>query len=203
MSAFQFITLTFSIVLFYLFFKEITSQAHEVEKDDKKIQNFSELVNSPQKSQRVEELIAEAKEFFLDREFEKAQKALLSASIIEPKNPDVLRGLGVASLELGDYKRAKNFYENLLSIKPNDDLGFGSLANTLHKLGEDEEAIKNHQKAIELDPDYAPHHFNYANTLYDLKRFDEALESYKKAYSLDNSLKEAKEMILKSKRGNS
>lgn len=71
------------------------------------------------------------------------------------------------------------------------------LANALHKLGDEEGAEKHHEKAITLDPEYAPHHFNYANTLYDLGRKKEALTGYKKAYELDDSIDVAKEMIEK------
>lgn len=69
------------------------------------------------------------------------------------------------------------------------------LANALHKLADEKGAEKHHEKAIVLDPEYAPHHFNYANTLYDLGRKKEALIGYKKAHELDNSLDVAKDMI--------
>jgi len=77
-----------------------------------------------------------------------------------------------------------------------------SLANVLHKLGDESGAEKHHERAIAIDPDYAPHHFNYANTLYDLGRSKEALVGYKKAYELDDSLEVAKEMIEKLEAGN-
>ena len=70
-----------------------------------------------------------------------------------------------------------------------------SLANVLHKIGDEEGAQKHHERAIALDPEYAPHHFNYANTLYDLGRKEEALVGYTKAYELDNTLDEAKKMM--------
>ena len=74
-------------------------------------------------------------------------------------------------------------------------MAYASLANTLHKLGEDDKAIEYHKKSIELDNEYAPHYYNYANTHYDKGEFKEALELYKKAFKLDSELKEAKEMI--------
>jgi len=84
-----------------------------------------------------------------------------------------------------------------LALDENDDMAHALLANALHKLGDESGAEKHHEKAIALDPDYAPHHFNYANTLYDLGRNKEALAGYKKAYELDNSIEVAKEMIEK------
>ena len=76
-------------------------------------------------------------------------------------------------------------------------MAHASLANALHKLGDEENAQKHHEEAIRLDPEYAPHHFNYANTLYDLDRKEEALIGYQKAYALDDTLDEAKNMIAK------
>ncbi len=69
----------------------------------------------------------------------------------------------------------------------NDDMAHASLANVLHKLSDEEGAEKHHERAITLDPEYAPHHFNYANTLYDLGRKKEALVGYSKAYELDDT----------------
>ena len=86
---------------------------------------------------------------------------------------------------------------SLLALDENDDMAHALLANAMHKLDDEAGAEKHHEKAIELDPEYAPHHFNYANTLYDLGRKDEALVGYKKAYELDDSIEVAKEMIEK------
>jgi tetratricopeptide (TPR) repeat protein len=98
-------------------------------------------------------------------------------------------------MQTGEYREAKEYFEKLLSIDEMDDMAHVSLANVLHKLGDEEGAQKHHERAIELDPEYAPHHFNYANTLYDLGRNEEALVGYKRAYELDNTLDEAQKMI--------
>ena len=90
----------------------------------------------------------------------------------------------------------------ILELDNQDDLTHNLLANTLHKLDEDEQAIEHHKKAIKLDKSYAPHYFNYANTLYDLGQKKEALTMYEKALEFDNSLEEAKKMISELKNGN-
>jgi len=80
---------------------------------------------------------------------------------------------------------------------PEDDLAEASLANALHKLGEDDAAIVHHQRAIELDPEYAPHYYNYANTLYEIGDKAGALDNYKKAIEFDGNLQSANDMIKK------
>jgi len=123
--------------------------------------------------------------------------ALGSALIIEENNIDALQKMAYVALQTEDYAEAKENYEKLLVLDPDDDMAHALLANALHKLGEESKAEIHHEKAIKLDPEYAPHHFNYANTLYDLGRKEEALMGYKKAYALDNSIEEAKVMIEK------
>jgi tetratricopeptide (TPR) repeat protein len=118
-----------------------------------------------------------------------------SALIIDRNNIEALRRNGYLQIEFENYEEARESYEKILSLDENDDVAHDSLANVLHKLGEDEKATDHHKRAIELDPEYAPHYFNYANTLYDIGQKAEALENYKKAFALDSSLEEAKKMI--------
>ncbi|HFU77586.1 MAG TPA: tetratricopeptide repeat protein, partial [Epsilonproteobacteria bacterium] len=112
-------------------------------------------------------------------------------------NVDALQKMGFVATQVKDYNEARESYEKLIALDENDDMAHDLLANTLHKLGEEEAAKKHHELAIKLDPEYAPHYFNYANTLYDLGHTKEALEGYKKAYELDPSIEVAKEMIEK------
>jgi tetratricopeptide (TPR) repeat protein len=118
-----------------------------------------------------------------------------SALIIDGNNIEALRRNGYLQIEFENYEEARESYEKILSLDENDDVAHDSLANVLHKVGEDDQAVIHHQRAILLDPDYAPHYFNYANTLYDLGRKEEALEHYRKALHCDSSLEEAKKMI--------
>ena len=98
-------------------------------------------------------------------------------------------------MQTDEYSEAKEYFEKLVTLDDMDDMAHVSLANVLHKLGDEEAAKKHHERAIELYPEYAPHHFNYANTLYDLGRKKEALVGYTRAYELDNTLQEAQKMI--------
>ncbi|WP_456391549.1 tetratricopeptide repeat protein [Nitratifractor sp.] len=206
MSLLQLILLISAGVIFYLFFRQLFSgnypkrgidyeakradaQIGEINRPDK---TFS---RAPESKSRLQELLEIADASLEQGDNLEAKKALQSALILDERNVEALRRLGVVYMNMNDYSDARKIYEMLLQIDPRDDLAHSSLANALHKLGEDEEALAHHKEAIAIDPDYAPHHYNYANTLYDLGRKEEALEEYRKAYALDPELHEAKKMI--------
>ena len=206
MSSFQLLLFLISAVIFYLFFKQLFSGSYpkrgidfEATKEDEQIGGVSEMnktFSQPQpKLSRIEQLISMADRAIEKEDFVEADKALLSANIIEPENQEVLLKHGYVLLKLDRLQEAKELYEKVLELNENEDMAHGTLANILHKLGEDEAAIEHHLKAIELDPTYVAHLFNYANTLYDLGKKEEALTYYKRAYALDSSLEEAKKMI--------
>lgn len=206
MTLFQLLLFIVAGVIFYLFFKQIFSGEHpkrgvdfEAELPDEQIGG----INRPDKTfskpevepTRLEQLAQMADDAVSKGDMLEASKALQSALILEEDNIDVLQRHGFVMMQIDNLEDAKESFEKIIAIEPKDDSAHASLANVLHKLGEEEEAIKHHLRSIELDPEYAPHHFNYANTLYDMGRKEEALSAYIKAYEIDASLEEAKKMI--------
>ena len=206
MSTFQFLLLLISAVIFYLLFKQLFSSSYPKRGLDYEAKNENEQIGgitqmdktfskpAPQLS-RVQQLIQMANEAIEKDDFLEADKALSSALILEPENQELLLKYGFVLIQQERYEEAKENYMQLLQLNEHEDMAEVALANVLHKLHEDEEAIAHHEKAIALDATYAPHHYNYANTLYDLGRKEEALALYKKALTLDGSLDEAKKMV--------
>jgi len=208
MSIFQIILLIISFVIFYIFFKQLFSGSYpkrgvdfEAKRDDEYIGNITQMDKSfktpPVQMTRVEELNSIAESALEAKDYKEADKALSSAIILDKNNKELLLKHGYALINLNRLNDAKEVYEKIIKLDPNEDLAYGSLANVLHKLGDSSRAIEYHKKAISLDSTYAPHYFNYANTLYDIGNLKEALENYKRAYELDPTIKEAKEMIEK------
>ena len=207
MTTFQLFLLIVAGGVFYLFFKQLFSGNYPkrgVDYEAKVPDDRIGGINRPDKifakprqegGSRIEQLIDMADEAIGKGDLLEARKAVQSALILDENNIEALRREGYLYLEDREYEEARKVYEKILSLDPIDDIAHDSLANTLHKLGDDEVALSHHQKAIELDREYAPHYFNYANTLYDMKRYAEALENYKKAYELDPEIEEAKKMI--------
>jgi tetratricopeptide (TPR) repeat protein len=206
MTLFQLFLLILAGVIFYLFFKQLFSGEHpkrgvdfEAKLPDEQIGG----INRPDKTfskpeiepTRLEQLVQMADDAVAKGDMLEASKALQSALVLEADNVDVLQRHGYVMMQIDNLEDAKESYEKIIAMDANDDSAHASLANVLHKLGEEEGAISHHLQSIALDPEYAPHHYNYANTLYDLDRKEEALTEYKKAYELDSSLKEAQKMI--------
>ena len=209
MSEFQIILLLLAVTIFAIFFKQLFSGNHpkrgvdfEPKVPDSQIGGvnrpdkiFKKVEPKEQVKDRSKELLDMAKEALKNGNKEEAKKALSALLIREPNNSEALRILGTIALEEKNYQEAKENFTKILNQNNSDDLVHNLLANTLHKLGEDEEAIKHHEIAINLDKNYAPYYYNYANTLYDLGKLDEALSLYKKALELDSTLEDAKKMI--------
>ncbi len=202
MSEFQIILTLVALTIFGIFFKQLFSGDYpkrgvdfEAKTPQQSTLPASDATGISNRQNRVEQLFDIAKKALDNGDNIEAKKALQSLLILEPKNMEAIRMLGVAYMNMNDFSNAKAQFLRLLDMNPNDDLAHNLLANTLHKLGEEEAAIKHHKKALELDSSYAPYYFNYANTLYDLGNKEQALNLYKKAIELDKNLTEAKKMI--------
>ncbi len=208
MTLFQLGLLIAAAIVFWLFFKQLFSGSYpkrgidyEASLPDEHIGGVSRPDKIFKKAtplpDRTEELIGLADEAIEKGDLLEARKAIESALIRDENNVEALRRKGYLLLEDEAYEEAKAVYEKLLAIDPDDDIAHDALANTLHKLGDDEAAQAHHRRAIAIDGNYAPHYFNYANTLYDMGLKEGALANYKKAYALDSSIEAAKEMIEK------
>ncbi len=208
MTTFQLLLLIVAGGVFYLFFKQLFSGNHPkrgVDFEAKVADDQIGGISRPDKTfstpavepTRMEQLLKMADEAVQKEDYDEAEKALQSALIVDENSIEVLQRSGYVAMHNHKYDEAKTYYEKIITLDPDDDMAHVSLANALHKLGDEAGAQKHHEEAIKLDPEYAAHHFNYANTLYDLGRKDEALTGYTKAYELDNSLDEAKKMMEK------
>jgi tetratricopeptide (TPR) repeat protein len=205
-STFQFLLFLVSAIIFYLFFKQLFSNSYpkrgidfDAKNENEQIGGVSEMNKTfsqpkPQLS-RVEQLIVMAEESIAKEDYIEADKALSSALILESDNQELLLRQGYVLIQLERFKEAKELYLELIKLNPLEDMAYVSLANVLHKLGEDDDSIKYHLKAIELDKSYAPHYYNYGNTLYEIGKKEEALKAYSQALKLDPSLEMAKKMV--------
>ena len=208
MSEFQLILAIVALSIFIIFFKQLFSGNYPkrgVDFESKLPQESIGGVSRPDRifhstketesKSRVDELFEIAQRSLDSGDNIEAKKALESLLILEPQNRDALRMLGVAYMNMNNFVDAKERFLEVLEQDPSDDLTHNLLANTLHRLGEDKEAIAHHKRAVELDPSYATYYYNYANTLYEIGKNQEALEMYKKAFELEPTLKDAQKMI--------
>jgi len=206
MSTFQFLLFLISAVVFYLFFKQLFSSSFpkrgvdfEAKNENEQIGGVTEMnktFSTPAvQLSRVQQLNAMADESIEKEDYTEADKALSSALILESDNQEILLKYGFVLMNLERLPEAKETYFHVLKLNPSEDVAHVLLANILHKMNENEEAVHHHKIAIDLNKESAPHAYNFANTLYDMGKKEEALTFYKRAFELDSSLKEAQKMI--------
>lgn len=81
------------------------------------------------------------------------------ALTLEPNSPSLRRDYAATALESGDLKHAESLARGLLSDYPDDPKGLALvhqiLGRTLHRMNRDQEAKKEMEAAISLDPSFA------------------------------------------------
>ena len=108
---------------------------------------------------KIKELIS----LFDKKKFDKLLK--LSKELLEnfPNSILIQNIQGVVHTELKNYKLAKNLFINIVNLKPEYTDGYYNLANIFVKLNDEEKAIENYNKVIELDKNYFKAHNNLGN----------------------------------------
>lgn len=107
------------------------------------------------------------------------------AAKLSPKNHRAMKLLGSALYGVGDYRAAQNALREAIVLKPDFADAHCDLGSTLHAVGEDdEEAIHEFQKALDLKPDHMEALYNLAGLFKDIGRFQRAAEMYSKVLAL-------------------
>ncbi len=89
---------------------------------------------------------------------------------------------GMAWRQTSYWKNTQTLLEHALAVTgDNNYLAHNVLGNALQKEGKIEEAIRHHQKAVELRPHHGAMHYNLAVVLKKGKRINEAIEHYTEA----------------------
>ena len=84
-----------------------------------------------------------------------------------PDDYSIYNGLGWVNLELGNYKKSKEYFNLSISLNPKAINSFEGIGTYSYILKEYEEAIRNFNKSITSDPDLSITHFpTYANLGY-------------------------------------
>lgn len=91
-----------------------------------------------------------------------------------PNDADAVLQLGHLNFDIRNWARARDLYQQYLTMRPADPNVLTDLAVTQRELGELEGALATLQKAQEMAPDHWQSRFNAVIVLVDLKRFGEA-----------------------------
>ena len=102
-----------------------------------------------------------------------------------PENADALYYVAVVACQEGQYKEGADLARRAISFGRKDARVFNLLGQALYRMGERLEAVKNFDRAIEIDANFADAHGNRANILADVGMPEEALKSFDRALALN------------------
>lgn len=109
--------------------------------------------------------------------------SLRYATRLEPDRTSTWNNLGVALLEAGDHRAAKEALEQALALAPDFARAWNNLGNACTSLDEHERAIECFERAIACDAEYPEAHNNLGNALAGRDR-DAAIVQYRRALEL-------------------
>ena len=136
------------------------------------------------------------KAYVLGGEDDKAIAAFEKANTIDPTKSDSYMELAAIYEKRKDKAKAEEMYQKVIAVDP------GNAAAVFYNLGvhawnenKDKEAVQAFQKAIEIDPKYAPAHKELARVLTRLQDFHGAVQHYQEYLKLNPQAPDAKEIL--------
>jgi Flp pilus assembly protein TadD len=128
--------------------------------------------------------------YFRNNQIDQALKALITASNLDPNDPEVRFNLGTVRRQKHDYAGAVTDLEVAARLKPDDPQYQNNLGVAYRFAKREDDAIKAFRKAIELAPNDASIHFNLAvvyrrQTEKNPDVIPQAIAEYEKASALD------------------
>lgn len=120
-----------------------------------------------------------------DQEFLDQVRALQSMLVDDPRNVEVLVGLGNLYYDHSRWAEAETWYRKALEVRPDDVNVLTDFAVTLRNQGKGEEALRVLDHVLEVDPTHWQALYNKVVVLnFDLHRHDEALAALEKLKAL-------------------
>ncbi len=151
------------------------------------------------KSALVEEKVRKGEEHLEKKEYNSATFEFGQALKTDDKHLDAHLGKGQAHLALGEVDKAKEHFEKMASIDTlyieGNKHTLNELGITLRRSGMFEEAIRNYQKASEMDPADEALHFNMGRAYKEWGKSGEAREALQKALAIKPDFKEAQALL--------
>jgi tetratricopeptide (TPR) repeat protein len=123
------------------------------------------------------------------REFAPAIEHCNQAIASDPNNVELLSNRGSAYLSLGDFGRALDDFDSVISKQPAYAIGYFNRALVHSAQRRHEQAIEDYGKAVELMPDLAIAYNNRGHEFERVGERDKAIADYRKALAVAPSLK--------------
>lgn len=126
------------------------------------------------------------------RQYERALENLVEADKRQPQNPDVLHRLAMGYIRLERFPEARDVLLRLVSLDPGNLLARFDLANLLHQLGDDVQAIRHYQEILQQDPQHGLACYNLGGIFLSRAGFNEAIQYLQRAVQLNPNHLEAR-----------
>lgn len=151
------------------------------------------------KTALAEEKVRKGEEHLEKKEYNSATFEFGQALKVDNKSLDAHLGKGQAHLALGEVDKAKEHFEKMAAIDTlyNEDNKhtLNELGITLRRSNMFEEAIRNYQKAAEMDPLDEALHFNIGRAYKEWGKTAESREALQKALTIKPDFKEAIDLL--------
>ncbi|MDF1497581.1 MAG: hypothetical protein P1P90_06045 [Patescibacteria group bacterium] len=140
---------------------------------------------APSQDERIKLLLDEARSLARDLKWVDAEKRYLEILLLDNRNSDAYKGIGLIYLKQKMLPQAKETFDYLVKVKQADDIVYAALADVavLEKDKRTEEAMR--LKAIEIRPRLANRHAELAKFYCTHGYYKEAWPSAKRATDLD------------------
>jgi Flp pilus assembly protein TadD len=111
---------------------------------------------------RADAQVTIALNFLRQGRYQKALPVFEALLADEPRNPRALMGLGVALGRLGRFDEALDAVARLREVDPGGGRFYNTRATVYEFMGRLEEAGRDFELAVTLEPENPSHHYNYA-----------------------------------------
>ena len=101
---------------------------------------------------RAYDLDRMALQFYREKKYDEALKALQQAVELKPQDATIMNNLGFLYYKLGRFEEARSTLEKTLTLDPNRKEAHGNLADTYAKLGRNKDAKDQYQEYLVLYP---------------------------------------------------
>ncbi|MGN6788102.1 MAG: tetratricopeptide repeat-containing sulfotransferase family protein [Rhodanobacteraceae bacterium] len=132
-------------------------------------------------------LLARARSEWEARQFDAAERSVMSVLALAPRDPRALRMLALVARSRGDYAKAVECFRAVLPVWPDDFFLRTEFGLSLLSLGEAANATEHFRRACELERDSDSAWFNLGEALWQQARGEEAVTALQRALALEPS----------------
>jgi tetratricopeptide (TPR) repeat protein len=153
------------------------------ERDKKRVDESPE--DKHERRGELQTLLAEAAYAEIQEDYQTAEKKYIAAIRLDNKYSDAYRGLAEVYRKQGQITEAKETYQFLLQLDPNDDTIPARLGEIFAENGETEKAIQQYEQAILLNSNIPQRYLRLAELLQSLGQYQTAQEAIQQAIELE------------------